>query len=1617
MNASTRSLSTQFPVALFPVRLETRLLGPNLCIRVIPDTIHADSHEPELTDDELAAGQRYWTQVTGADGGMATAAWRALASQLGTERASWVARVVRQTERNHLQAFTPASRDAPWTRVAQARLLPARWTAVGWLNGEDVRATGPPIVGPVPVGPDPARGGLALPAWMRDFTTAEKSGMGLRLPLTPDMQQGGLDLLLVYGVDETADPAAGAQQLSDLLDAHYYTDGFGYIPAGTPTTNSATTASGLNRSAPAYIDGHRVYDTDQPPTDRQSGAAGLAKVLGIRLTESTDPPSPSLEWEPHIAAAAEQLSKEDPNNTEQQNWYEAQAAVLGGVGTAAGMAIGAGLTEETTAQAMNRALWAAGPGYYLSQMLNGTVGEDFKRPDHSNVIADDAYLRYLDRQRLLLQAQTQVIARQTGISGLDPADSEAFDDAWNAAISSQASTASVSQEQASAQLWAQVTALAAQAWQQIHPGEGFDATGDWDAAAQNLTVDRTARYAYYRWLARSGLSTPEQRLSDWLAGQTAALYGQTTFQAARSHFASHVRAGGAVPAIAIGDEPYGILVACALDDWEPAAGESGLQAFVQALCVLRDTIWTPAAAAVPQLGAEPISDVTAAQTTLLQLLAMSPLSQQIFAREHIGPDYIRNLWRFVQMSLNGDWSTTTAGSSAQLLTNAGIAWPPRLSGLIGAEASAALTAPLVDDGDQTFATWLRWLASPAATCAALQARADLAGKGPDTPLLYRLLRHSALREYADAAVQVELARGILKDWEHLEQELIAISPGASIATVWQQLARTIELADGTSVAISDYLDGPASATDPAAANLADFRAAVATLAASATADELERNLRQMIDSTSHRLDAWLTSIAHRRLMTLRAANPAGILVGGYGWVENLRPADSQFASDGFIHAPSVPQAVTAAVLRSGYQSYTSPSTNPFTIDLSSARTRLAGRLLDAVRAGQTLGSLTGYDFERTLQESGAGQYTRAFRQCAPPSATAYPPPANATSQSSSSSAGSESSATAANPTSVTQTPSLTDGLVLRNKWQDDDPAVEALLAQIESDDTQREENNEAPLLPVVTAALGALNDALDAAADALTAESLHHAINGVPSRAAATLDALARGDGTIPELDLLAGPRSGLTLAHRVAFVVAADIGAQRGWSAPTANQLRAAANPTLEALAQGWLPDPAQVRCAATFTPASGPSRTAVIRLSDCDISALDCVYETPAVPQAGSATPVADRIVLAVTEAAARQFAIAPTQPLTFTWNRTSDFAPAELTFGELASVCRLGRVLVQDARALRPADLAPIATPDTAVVDPDITARANATEDDLRLCAAALNSANAATRHAAIRVAANFGVLGAAYAATVADPDPALVSAIAGELQKRLNALDQLAASTAASKDVQRLQAAFGADFLPLPAFKPANASDLNSAATRAQQAGWADQPTIRTWLARCSWVRPRLGSLMRLRTATCALPAAEAPLAIVQLPAVPGEPWIGAPFHGTPPAGPRVQVTLANGPIAEPGSTLAGIVVDDWTETVAEATPTSGLAYHYQSPLSQPPQAVLVAVPADLSAPTWTAAALEQTLTEALALAKIRAVDQDALTSTGQLLPAFYIASNVAQQTVSTYVIAEPAEGST
>ena len=173
-------------------------------------------------------------------------------------------------------------------------------------------------------------------------------------------------------------------------------------------------------------------------------------------------------------------------------------------------------------------------------------------------------------------------------------------------------------------------------------------------------------------------------------------------------------------------------------------------------------------------------------------------------------------------------------------------------------------------------------------------------------------------------------------------------------------------------------------------------------------DALSRLLLGTLDVCSHRLDAWITSLATKRLTAMRQAHATGVYLGAYGWVENLRPAapgtllpappgesapvTRMPGNPGFTHAPSLTQAATVAVLRNGHLTHAhNDKRDLLAIDLSSERARLADTLLSGVRAGQPLGALLGYRFERGLHENHPGLLLDTFidrcRTLAPLTAT------------------------------------------------------------------------------------------------------------------------------------------------------------------------------------------------------------------------------------------------------------------------------------------------------------------------------------------------------------------------------------------------------------------------------------------------------------------------------------------------------------------------------------------------------------------------------------------------------------------------------------------------------
>src|SRR4051794_28420724 len=73
-------LKTDVPLVLFPVRVESRFVSSGtrteLLVRVYPDEVQVDAHDPGLTENERAWGCHFWTQMWlagGDDGAMRTA--------------------------------------------------------------------------------------------------------------------------------------------------------------------------------------------------------------------------------------------------------------------------------------------------------------------------------------------------------------------------------------------------------------------------------------------------------------------------------------------------------------------------------------------------------------------------------------------------------------------------------------------------------------------------------------------------------------------------------------------------------------------------------------------------------------------------------------------------------------------------------------------------------------------------------------------------------------------------------------------------------------------------------------------------------------------------------------------------------------------------------------------------------------------------------------------------------------------------------------------------------------------------------------------------------------------------------------------------------------------------------------------------------------------------------------------------------------------------------------------------------------------------------------------------------------------------------------------------------
>jgi hypothetical protein len=1477
-----RELDPTVPIALLPVRVEIHYppeTPDELLVRIFPDDLHKDAHEPELTPDERARGRRFAADTTAAGGDVDKQrdAWTELARRVGPERAAWVAAVAEGTVPD------PGDRGATWTRAAHARLLPDRWAALlyggGILNG--ILWAAQPVPDQVPLSPDPLVPADQVTAddehppldpglrWLSDFTAAEQIGLGIRIRLAAPVDGEGqphpvdplpFDRLVVVGVRTSLDPTSGAAALENLLAAHHHTSGLAIAKQNTPTNNTPTDRADWT----AHPSPHDTFawERQQPPTPVPgSNADRIAETLGV-------------------------------------------------AGVALARTAGATGTEQPDAAAMATALWAATWGHYMRQLM--------------------------------------------------------------------------------------------------HP------------LLTNGQVAEVRRFAL-----------------------------------------DHVRGRGTVPSLRVGPQPYGMLPITSLPDWQPY-DETPVETAIAHLLMAMRPFWQDGISAVPVVR----PDTPDLDGQFVRALARTAVSDRYQVRTMSpAPGLIEEL---NPVALGQAPGALTALNRLLWLT-LGLGGTPFVFSLYAADNAARLLLPTVDNDTPTQLTVLHdaspeTLAGQARTAASprtllhVLARHSLlleyaaaswwlVSQPPNVPVQFAAvdpvpglaamlrLRPDDLERLDSGDPAVAATAAFANAVPPAEPGFVDLLPVADPATgaVSVPASTTNLRLLGNSVAgvtgdlpagefIHQQLNGGVVA--PYSADLRACRDALTHLS-TLPSDQLDLLLRETLDTATHRFDAWVTALADRRLAALRRQHPQETYVGGYGVVDDprrraRRPVDHAVAGEtdpgqprlyvdlaggGFVHAPSIPQATSAAVLRAGALAHAASDGEVLQLDLSSARVRTARRLLEGVRSGQPLGALLGYELERALQDDHPGENlvrcVAPLRRIAPLVAGHMP------------------AALGGDGTAHEQiaAANVVDGLALHAL------GVEEVLRRLTADPDLTP--------PVDTAAVRAelrrLEDHLDAVADLLLAEAVHQLVLGSTSRTAAVMSVI--GDGLVPpqDIEVARTPRAGTAITARVLILLDDSPAADR-WATGTP---RSAAEPHLDGWLADLLPDPAQVRIRyrlTTTTPAAGASvrevRLAEVsgwRTAGTGVSAVDAVLGSNAAP---GATPLERRLVLALADDDTVTVALEPSPG-------SADAADV-VELEALLETCRTLRSVITGARPLGLDDLtvAPVGPVDpTGVTHPppdsvqggeELLMRAQAAAGQLRAVDAALAAALAAPPTAPASAAALRQALAAAtavglpIAASVAPLDVASLAAEARSAQttcqRRIAEIAAVEASPPATTLLHAtalMTAALGPELPVLPLIQPPNAAALAATFASSTRLQDGDPSTARAWLDRMATVRDRVAQLAAALLYADALGTGGGRRLVVgqqSLATSPPDRWVALRLAGqAPPNGPTTSFVAHAPAKVDFTRPLAGLVIDDWIEVIPSPMATTAIALQADTPVARAPQAVLLAVSPNPNA-AWDVGALGRIVSEAVDLAALRLVDLGDLAWAGRLLPAIYLPDNPAGDTV-------------
>ncbi len=843
-------------------------------------------------------------------------------------------------------------------------------------------------------------------------------------------------------------------------------------------------------------------------------------------------------------------------------------------------------------------------------------------------------------------------------------------------------------------------------------------------------------------------------------------------------------------------------------------------------------------------------------------------------------------------------------------------------------------------------------------------------------------------------------------------------------------------------AASALLEGSQKLVQP----LRDISAVKASLAYLATRSvgELNTAFRTTLDAFSYRLDAWYTARASERLAQLRARQATGIYVGGFGWVENLQP-DARPDSEGYILAPSLAQAATAAILRSGAMA--NRAEGAFNINLDSLRTRRAQDILQGLTRDQPLAALYGYRIERALRDAQPplGKLIWPLRQAYP-----WRP------------AGDQASD---EPQEAVAARDVVDAVALLAAWQENPATVRTRLTGVVVGGHQPFNGLPGAEQQAFEAVIGEALDLADAVSDLLMAEGVHQIVQGNFERAGAAMAVVDKQSLPI-EPEVARTPRGGVAYTQRFVALCPPPM---PGWP----QDRRARTEPGLDAWLAHMLGAPSRYRFSARVHRGNAVDELpVVVALDELGLSALSAVLGATALDAAVQAQQANTgfRALLARTLA---EFADDPAS-ITGLDIQPEGATPQDLGLGHFEALCTTLRALLDKLRpATRkdlvvPADTMEQALPDEGEYPGVDLAELQDRADTLLTEFVALKDALAVSADADELLAdlaaledflppASWPPQVTAIDSPGADPAgrearaEVARSTLGDILQARLDTLltplpDGATRGQEAQQAVDQIRALLGRDFPVLPGFTLGDYAPQFNASLAAQAVLTVQDPWCVTgWMTQLARVRDGLDRFAGALAAHETLVDFSAPgdFTVVQYPHRDGQAWAALPeawkeaegvaadlnqvpeelrellageasafknFHRIKPSLALALHTPGGREAVEPATRLAAFVCDEWQEAIPDRFQTAGIGFHYDAPGARPPQTILLALPPQANQAHWQFDQVVDVVHEAWDLARLRAVrPRDLEGGLGELLPGNYLPQNFTDEWPSVQLL--------